>query len=156
MLGGPEGCKKALMSAILRLVEPHGIVRIDGLDVSEMGLHDLREKISVIQQVPAAVLFLNVFFLNGMFIIKAWQVNWAKLSGEIRLPRGCHLFLGGGEQLGEAPFGEIKIETFSGNLFGRGNAHSQFSWWGDPLPPKRGSHSPTGLLKFVKIRGANF
>ena len=51
VLTQPGGCKKALLAALLRLSEPHGTVRIDGIDISDVGLRDLREKLSVIQQV---------------------------------------------------------------------------------------------------------
>ena len=39
------------MAALLRLAEPTGKIYIDGINVLEIGLHELRNKISVIPQV---------------------------------------------------------------------------------------------------------
>ena len=51
---GRSGCgKSTLVSTILRLVEiTEGSLTIDGVDITTIGLHDLRPKISVIQQNP--------------------------------------------------------------------------------------------------------
>ncbi len=51
VISDTEGGKKALVSALLRLVEPTGVVRIDGIDIMELGLHDLRSKIAFVPQV---------------------------------------------------------------------------------------------------------
>ena len=40
-----------MLHSLLRLTEPCGHIYIDGVDVTQMGLQDLREKISVIPQV---------------------------------------------------------------------------------------------------------
>ena len=53
MIGKPEVCKRALLAALLRFIEPRGIVRIDGVDVCDMGLQDLRERIAVVPQEAA-------------------------------------------------------------------------------------------------------
>ena len=50
-MGRPDVSKRALVAAILRMIDPGGTIRIDGLDISELGLQDLRERISVISQV---------------------------------------------------------------------------------------------------------
>jgi len=56
---GRTGCgKSSLMLALMRLVEPElhedgsGPVVIDGIDVSKIGLHELRNKISIVPQNP--------------------------------------------------------------------------------------------------------
>ena len=52
MLGRPDACKRGFVSVLLRLVEPRGVVRIDGMDISEIGLRDLRERIGHVSQDP--------------------------------------------------------------------------------------------------------
>mmetsp|Transcript_9368 Transcript_9368/g.17259 ORF Transcript_9368/g.17259 Transcript_9368/m.17259 type:complete len:1422 (-) Transcript_9368:53-4318(-) len=56
---GRTGCgKSSLMLALMRLVEPEvnedgsGPVVIDGIDVSKIGLHELRKKVSIVPQNP--------------------------------------------------------------------------------------------------------
>ena len=51
MLSREELSRRGFVSAILRLLEPTGVVRIDGIDICELGLQDLREKISVVPHV---------------------------------------------------------------------------------------------------------
>ena len=46
----------------MRLHEPHGSIWIDGIDVTEIGLEDLRQNISVIPQDP--VLFTGTLRYN--------------------------------------------------------------------------------------------
>lgn len=43
--------KSSLMSMLFRLAEPKGLVMIDGVDIKNLGLHDLRNVISIIPQV---------------------------------------------------------------------------------------------------------
>ena len=51
MLGSSESSKKALIFALLRLIEPTGVVRIDGHKITDIGLYDVRSKMTVVPQV---------------------------------------------------------------------------------------------------------
>eukprot|EP00794_Sanderia_malayensis_P020176 gene20176-22151_t len=44
--------KSSLLSTLFRTSESNGIIKIDGVDISELGLKDLRSKISIIPQDP--------------------------------------------------------------------------------------------------------
>ena len=51
IVGRTGSGKTTLMMALLRIREPEGEVVIDGINVKELGLVDLRRNISVIPQV---------------------------------------------------------------------------------------------------------
>ena len=51
IVGRTGAGKSSIISALFRLAEPFGQIKIDCLDTKEMGLHDLRRHISIIPQV---------------------------------------------------------------------------------------------------------
>ncbi|XP_063223831.1 ATP-binding cassette sub-family C member 4-like [Bacillus rossius redtenbacheri] len=52
IVGRTGAGKSSLISALFRLAKLEGSVRIDGLDTQDVGLHDLRSRISIIPQEP--------------------------------------------------------------------------------------------------------
>ena len=54
VVGRTGAGKSSLMQALFRMAEPEGVVEVDGVPITALGLHDVRQKISIIPQVRPA------------------------------------------------------------------------------------------------------
>jgi ATP-binding cassette subfamily C (CFTR/MRP) protein 4 len=52
IVGRTGAGKSSLISALFRLAKLDGSIKIDGINTNELGLHDLRGRISIIPQEP--------------------------------------------------------------------------------------------------------
>ena len=58
VVGRTGAGKSSIIQALFRIAEPQGVIRIDGLRTHDMGLHELRNKLSIIPQVG---LYTNIY-----------------------------------------------------------------------------------------------
>lgn len=63
IVGRTGAGKSSLTVALFRMIEPvSGSILIDGLDIAEMGLHDLRSGLTIIPQAGPPIWELNIHF----------------------------------------------------------------------------------------------
>ena len=51
VVGRTGAGKSSLMQALFRMAEPEGVLEVDQVNITSLGLHDLRQRLSIIPQV---------------------------------------------------------------------------------------------------------
>lgn len=78
-MGRTGAGKSSIIQALFRLAKLDGVIQIDGIETNSLGLHDLRNKISIIPQDP--VLFSGTLRFNlDPFDERTDEQLWSVLS----------------------------------------------------------------------------
>ena len=66
-MGRTGAGKSSLITALFRLAEPMGGLQVDSIQTTELGLHDVRKKISIIPQVRTVHQLCLHYTCNSIF-----------------------------------------------------------------------------------------
>lgn len=110
IVGRTGSGKSTVVQTLFRLLEAEeGVIRIDGQDVSKLGLHTLRTRISVIPQVPT--LFSGCTVRENLDLFHLHEDS--KIESVLR---ACHLW----EAIQELPLGWNSLVAEGGSNFSVG------------------------------------
>jgi len=62
IVGQTGAGKSSLLSALFRIAEPEGMLEIDRIQITDLGLHNLQSKLSIIPQVSDDVHFISILY----------------------------------------------------------------------------------------------